>query len=152
VRLQVARSHGLGNLHGLGHLSIALGQKERETGLGLRQAWTGEIFATTEIYDPTAQSWRSGPNLGEARSGFGAVVVDGDVIVAGGEVFSPDQALDSVERLDPSTRELEPLQSLPHGLHGNPLLTIDDAIFLPGGSTLPAAVANDGVTYRLEVG
>ena len=114
--------------------------------------WTGEIFATTEIYDPTAQSWRPGPDLGEARSGFGAVVIDGDVIVAGGEVFSPDQALDSVERLNPNTGKMEPLQSLPHGLHGNPLLTIDGALYLPGGSTRPAAVANDGVTYRLEVG
>ena len=51
--------------------------------------WKGEIFDTTEVYDPDTQTWRAGPSLGEPRSGFGAVVVDGAIVVAGGEVFSP---------------------------------------------------------------
>ena len=58
-----------------------------------------EVFDTTEVFDPETQAWRAGPSLGEARSGFGAAVVDGAIVVAGGEVFSPDQALTSVEIL-----------------------------------------------------
>jgi non-specific serine/threonine protein kinase len=113
--------------------------------------WEDEIFATTEIYDPDAQAWRAGPSLGEARSGFGAVVVDEAIVVAGGEVFSPDEALDSVERLEHAGGQWAYIQSLPHGLHGNPLVAIDGGIYLPGGSMRPAAVDNDGVTYRIQL-
>jgi hypothetical protein len=114
--------------------------------------WMGEIFDTTEIYDPEAESWREGPTLTESRSGFGAAVVGKVVIVAGGEVFDPDQALTSVERLNAEPEGWFPIESLPHGLHGNPLLAIGGDVYLPGGSTRPAGVANDGEIYRLTVG
>ena len=114
--------------------------------------WEGEIFDTTEVYDPVTQTWRAGPSLMEARSGFGAVVVDGAIVVAGGEVFSPDEALASVERLEPSRGEWATIEPLPHGLHGNPLVAIDTSVYLPGGSIRAAAVDNDGLTYRLLVG
>jgi N-acetylneuraminic acid mutarotase len=114
--------------------------------------WATGVVNTTEVYDPAAQSWRAGPTLGEARSGFGAVVVEGAIVVAGGEVFSPDAALDSVEILNPGSDEWAPVESLPHGLHGNPLVALNTEVYLPGGSTRPAAVANDGVTYRLVMG
>jgi hypothetical protein len=44
------------------------------------------------------------------------------------------------------------IDPLPHGLHGNPLVAIDDRVYLPGGSTRPAGVANDGAMYRLDAG
>jgi hypothetical protein len=113
--------------------------------------WAGEIHDTTEIYDPAAESWREGPSLTEPRSGFGAAVVGKVIIVAGGEVFDPDKALTSVERLNAEPDGWFPTDSLPHGLHGNPLVAIGGDVYLPGGSTRPAGVANDGVTYRLAV-
>jgi hypothetical protein len=88
----------------------------------------------------------------EPRSGFGATVVETTIVVAGGEVFDPDQALTSVERLDAEPDRWFPIDSLPHGLHGNPLVAIGGAVYLPGGSTRPAGVANDGEIYRLIVG
>ena len=111
--------------------------------------WAGEVFDTTEAFDPATQTWRAGPSLGEARSGFGAAVVDGAIVVAGGEVFSPDQALTSVEILEPEDDQWATIEPLPHGLHGNPLVAIDTAVYLPGGSIRAAAVDNDGLTYRL---
>jgi Kelch motif len=113
--------------------------------------WEGEIFDTTEVYDLETRTWRAGPSLGEPRSGFGAVVVDGAIVAAGGEVFSPDEALASVERLEPAGGEWTRIEPLPHGLHGNPLVTIDTAIYLPGGSIRAAAVDNGGLTYRLQL-
>lgn len=112
--------------------------------------WQGEIFDTTEIYDSEDEAWRPGPTLNHARSGFGAVVVDDAIVVAGGEVFSPDEALDSVERLDLETGEWAPAPPLPVGLHGNPIVELDSDLYLPGGSTLAGAVVNDGRTYRLS--
>lgn len=111
--------------------------------------WEGQIFDTTEVYDPVMGTWRAGPSLMEARSGFGAVVVDGSIVVAGGEVFSPDEALTSVEMLEPADDQWATIEPLPHGLHGNPLVAIDTAVYLPGGSIRAAAVDNDGLTYRL---
>ena len=114
--------------------------------------WMGEIHATTEIHDPESETWRAGPSLSEPRSGFGATVVDDRIIVAGGEVFDPDQALASVESLSDGEEQWRLIDPLPHGLHGNPLVTLGDQVFLPGGSTRPAGVANDGALYRLDSG
>lgn len=112
--------------------------------------WMGEIFATTEVYDPGTEKWRAGPSLSEPRSGFGAAVSGGGIIVAGGEVFDPDRALSDVEVLDGGRWQV--IDPLPHGLHGNPLVALADHIYLPGGSTRAAGVANDGATFRLDAG
>ena len=111
--------------------------------------WDGVIFDTTEIFDPESGSWRSGPTLNEARSGFGAAVVDGSIVVAGGELFSPETALDSVEILTNATDAWSYHVPLPYGLHGNPLVETDGDVYLPGGSTRARDVVNDGRTYRL---
>ena len=112
--------------------------------------WQGEIFNTIEIYDAESGTWRPGPSLGEARSGFGAAVVDGTIVVAGGEVFEPNQALSSVERLDVASAKWSHADPLPYGLHGNPLVAIGSDLYLPGGSTQAAGVENDGRSYRLH--
>jgi len=114
--------------------------------------WDGEIFDTTEVYDPVMRIWQAGPSMTEARSGFGAAVVDGAIVVAGGEVFSPDQALTSVEMLEPADDLWATMEPLPYGLHGNPLVAIDTVVYLPGGSVRAAAVDNDGLTYGLDLG
>ena len=113
--------------------------------------WMGEIFDTTDIFDLETETWREGPRLLDPRSGFGAVVVEDSVFVAGGEVFDPDEALKSVERLDDESRGWLSVESLPHGLHGNPLVAAGRHVYIPGGSTRAADVVNDGATYRLDV-
>jgi hypothetical protein len=112
--------------------------------------WQGEIFASTEIYDPRGDTWRHGPSLGEARSGFGATVLDDMIFVAGGEVFHPDQALDSVEILE--SGEWRAGESLPIGLHGNPLVAAGGALYLPGGSIRANGVDNQGSMRSLPGG
>lgn len=114
--------------------------------------WQGDIFNTTEIFDPVAGSWRSGPSLNDARSGFGAAVIDGGIVVAGGEVLEPDEALSTVERFDASNGEWSFIDPLSHGLHGNPLVVVGSNLYLPGGSTRAAAIENDGRSYRLSFG
>jgi N-acetylneuraminic acid mutarotase len=110
--------------------------------------WQGRFFTSTEIYDPATDTWRPGPDMNEARSGFGAVSHQGSIFVAGGEVFSPDQALASVERLGDGAWELA--EPLPFGLHGNPLASFGDALYLPGGSLRPGGIDNPGTMLRLD--
>ncbi len=114
--------------------------------------WLGEIWASTEIYDPAAETWRPGPELNEARSGFGAGATEEGILVVGGEVFSPDVALDTVEFYDFGDESWSFIDPLPYGLHGNPLVGLESDIYLPGGSTRPAGVENDGRMYRLSLG
>jgi hypothetical protein len=114
--------------------------------------WQGEIFDNTEIFNPGSQSWRAGPSLIEARSGFGAAVVGDSIVVAGGEVFEPDRALSSVELLAGESGQWSLIDSLPHGLHGNPLIAIGPDLYLPGGSARAADMQNDGRSFRITLG
>lgn len=111
--------------------------------------WQGEIFDTIEIYNSDSQTWRLGPSLNEARSGFGAVAIGERIVVAGGELFSPEEALPSVEMLDADGDEWVFIDPLPHGLHGNPLVGLGSDLLLPGGSTRARDVVNDGRTFLL---
>ncbi len=89
------------------------------------------MHSSTEIYDPEAGSWRDGPTLIEARSGFGAVAV-GDTSSSPGERFSGPTG-HSLELLDDGDWvEGEPI---PCGLHGDPLVALEGRLYLPGGST-----------------
>ena len=78
---------------------------------------------------------------------FGATVIDGAIMVAGGEVFEPVQALDTVEMIPPGDLAWLRSVDLPMGLHGNPLVALDDRVYLPGGSIEAAAVDNPGQLF-----
>jgi len=115
--------------------------------------WEGEMLASVEVFDPESGSWSSGPKMQEARSGFGATVLGDSIFVAGGEVFDQSNgfvatALDSVERFDSEMWSLE--GPLPRRLHGVPLSTVGESIYLLGGSTKAADVDNTGEVWSLQ--
>ena len=115
--------------------------------------WTEAMLSSVEIFDPEESAWSGGPPMREARSGFGAAILGDNIYVAGGEVFDQSQgfqatALDSVERFD-GEAWLE-AGSLPRQLHGVPLATVGDTIYLLGGSTEPAGVDNPGEVWSLQ--
>lgn len=112
--------------------------------------WRGEIFSSTEIYDPESDTWRPGPSLMQPRSGFGATTFGDTIAVAGGEIFGPDESLDSLELLDDGSWSLG--EALPFGIHGNPLVFVPDRLYLPGGSTRAGGVDNPGTIFSLPVG
>lgn len=109
--------------------------------------WGEAILQTVEIFDPATGVWSAGPDMLEARSGFGASTVDGLIIVAGGEVFNPARALDSVEVFDGSNWVSGGV--LPVPLHGVPLASVGDRVFVLSGSREAAAVDNTGAVWSL---
>lgn len=112
--------------------------------------WPGQFFDSVEIYDPETDTWEEGPPMAEARSGFGATVAGDVIVVAGGEVFGPDEALVSVERYDGGAWVSG--EPLPTGLHGIPLVSYEDRLYVPGGSTRPGGVVNPGTMLSYPIG
>lgn len=115
--------------------------------------WDAEMLSGVEVFDPQSGTWSSGPAMQEARSGFGATVLGGSIFVAGGEVFDQSNgfqatALDSVERFGGAA--WTSAESLPRELHGVPLVTSGDSIYLLGGSIEAAAADNTGEVWSLQ--
>jgi non-specific serine/threonine protein kinase len=109
--------------------------------------WRSTMRRDVEVYDPATGEWSAGPPMAEARSGFGATVVDGNIVVGGGEVFGPDRALASTEIL--AGDDWSSFEPLPSPLHGLPLVTIDDRVLALSGSSLAAGVENTGAVWSI---
>jgi hypothetical protein len=115
--------------------------------------WQEEMLSSVEIFDIDAGAWSEGPAMQVARSGFGATVAGDTIYVAGGEVFDFSDgfvatALDSVERFGGAAWTVA--TPLPRRLHGVPLVTVDETIYLLSGSIEAAAADNTGEVWSLQ--
>jgi hypothetical protein len=62
-------------------------------------------LASAEVYDPSSRSWTATGNMVEAREGRTAtLLLDGNVLVAGGTGSAGSTLLESAELYDPSSR------------------------------------------------
>ncbi len=115
--------------------------------IGGRWRGDGEL-KSVEIYDPSG-GWREGPALQTARAGFAAAVVEGRILVAGGEViFTGSETLGSVELFDPNLGSWAFIEPLPAPVHGVGAATLVGQVYLPGGSDRAGAIDNLG---RLQI-
>jgi N-acetylneuraminic acid mutarotase len=108
--------------------------------------WSGEgELASVEIYTPATDTWRNGPPMQVPRAGFAAAVVDGHIVVAGGEVVSNGtETLASVEMLTPGSAGWQMGPSLPVPIHGVGGDAFDHRMLLLGGSIRAGAIENEG--------
>ena len=112
--------------------------------LGGRWFGQGEL-ASVEIYTPATKTWRNGPPMQVPRAGFAAAVVDGHIMVAGGEVvFNGTETLDSVEMLGPDSVSWQMGPALPVPIHGVGGAAFDHRMLLLGGSIRAGAIENEG--------
>ncbi len=103
--------------------------------LGGRANSLSSNTATVEVYDPAADSWRTGPRLNVAHGGFAAAVF-GDVAVAvGGE--QPDRALDEVETIRLPDGAWEPAGPVPTRRHGHAMAAVGGRFYVIGGADVP---------------
>ena len=108
-------------------------------------------FNSVEVYNPDTDTWRRSPSMNQPRSGFGATVWDGKIVVIGGELLSPLNIINTVEFYDPETRQWALAEyTLPAPLHGMPIVTDGDAIYVIGGSGIAGGLGNRGMVYRLR--
>ena len=120
--------------------------------LGGRNVQVSEV-AAVEIFDPVSKTWRNGPSLTESRSGFGAAVVQGQIMVAGGELISGGNlglTLDSFEVYAPSRGQFVRGPDMPAPLHGVALVSIDDKLLVLGGANVAGSIAPAGQYFLYE--
>lgn len=119
--------------------------------IGGRWGGTGAL-ATVEIFSPASGSWRDGPEMNEARSGFGAAAVGGRIVVAGGEILGarPWTALAGAEVYDPDTDAWTLLPELPAGIHGMPVVGFEGTAYVLGGSDRAGGIDNRGRVLKYD--
>jgi hypothetical protein len=104
-------------------------------------AATGQVFQLTvpevDVYDIAGDIWTTLPatsNIPTQRAGTAAAVLDGRLIVIGGESGAQETAHSEVEMLDPTTGRWSTLAPLQVGRHGTQAVVHDGRIYIAAGS------------------
>ncbi len=117
--------------------------------IGGRHPAAGELNST-EVYDPEKDTWNPGPSLNVARAGHAAVVYQQKIMVMGGEVILTGRnTLADSEILDRFDGKWRSGVQLPEPVHGMPVVSDGQHLYLIGGSRRAAAAENHGRVYRL---
>jgi N-acetylneuraminic acid mutarotase len=113
-------------------------------------AATNETFALTvrevDVFDFATARWSTLPaaaNIPTPRAGAGAVVLDGRLVVLGGESGGQPLAHDEVEAFDPATGRWTALAPLAMGRHATQAVVHDGRIYLASGSRTRGATEVD---------
>lgn len=94
---------------------------------------TGESQAVDvlEIYDPRSDTWRRGPDLPVALSGYALAAFEGRLYLFGG--WDGRQVTDTVYRFDPSSDTWDEIGKLPSARAYSGAAVVGSRIFLLGG-------------------
>ena len=93
-------------------------------------------MSTNEAYDPITNTWSLRASLPSARAGHGSAVLNGKIVIFGGEGNLANPAtgtFENTDEYDPATdswRALAPMITPRHGMNG---AVYDNVIYVPGG-------------------
>ena len=95
-------------------------------------------FSTTigevDVYDIATDSWTTlSDTLPTPRAGNAAAVVDGKILILGGESGVQEPAHSDVEALDPATGRWTALPPLSRGRHGTGMVQFGDELYMAAG-------------------
>jgi N-acetylneuraminic acid mutarotase len=100
-------------------------------------------------YDPKADHWDILTPTPQPVSGAGAAIVDGRLIVVGGEGVTTVSGTAQAYDLTASTATWTPLTSLDPGRHGLGVTAIDNTLYAIGGATKPGHTASTNLVAAL---
>jgi non-specific serine/threonine protein kinase len=117
--------------------------------IGGRRLSSSKNLATLERYDPVADRWQRLPSMPAPRGGFGATVVGGNLIAAGGE--TPTGALRTVVSYNFRSRKWSSLAPLPFAVHGQAVTAVGRSIYVIGGGRRAGHYASTNQAEVLEL-
>ena len=125
------------------HLAAAaLGGKLYVAGGRNRSGLRNEL----EMFDPATKRWKKLAPLPTARGGNGASVLDGKLIVVGGEA---SRNFPEAEEYDPQTGKWRRLRDMSLPLHGIYPVTLGKDLIVAGGAIRPGfAATNRVIAFR----
>jgi len=99
---------------------------------------SNNTFGHVLIWNPVTRAWREGPPMNEARAGFAARVVQGQIIVSDGEQLdaSPPRLTTSLEVFAPGANSWVMGLASPVAVHGTTGAVVNGKFVLTGGSDI----------------
>jgi N-acetylneuraminic acid mutarotase len=102
-----------------------------------RYSLFGETIPAVDVFDFQTRTWLTSKlpgDLPSPRAGAAVAVLNGKILVMGGESSTQTDAFDTVNSLDPTTRTWSALEPMKHARHGTQAITSGMGIFIAGGS------------------
>ena len=94
-----------------------------------------ENSAAFERFDPASGNWEKLPDMPTPRGSFGAALVDGRIVVVGGE--EPTRVLATVEMYDIANRKWSTQAPINTPVHGEAVAAVGSTIYVIGGADRP---------------
>lgn len=136
-------------------LYVAAGRRSKQ---GAADDTFKDTEAAVDVFDFTTGQWLNGSsvpdNIPTKRAGAAAAVLNGELIVIGGEVESnppDDLALTTTEALNPTSGTWRTLAPMNLGRHASQAVVHNDAIYLPAGSKTKGATEITASESFMEV-
>jgi N-acetylneuraminic acid mutarotase len=118
-------------------------------GVGGRKFSVGSSTDVVQRYDPNADRWTALTPTPQPVSGAGAAIVDGRLIVAGGEGVTSVSTTVQAYDLTASTATWTTLPSLTPGRHGLGVTAIGKTLYAVGGATKAGYTASTDLVEAL---
>ena len=94
-----------------------------------------QTVGAVDVYDIRAKRWSTlAAPLPTERAGTASAVIDGKLVVIGGESMAHESAHREVEAWDPATARWQALPPLPVGRHGTQAAALGDQVYIAAGS------------------
>ena len=118
--------------------------------VGGREFDSTQNTKAVQRYDPASDRWARLADLPRPLSGAGAAIIQGQLLVAGGENTTP-QAVSTVRAYDLTapTATWNTLPPLTEARHGLAVTAIDNTLYAIGGSTEPGHTASTSTVDAL---
>jgi hypothetical protein len=97
--------------------------------------YAANTIGNVDVFDIVANSWSSPTQIPTQRGAPGVAIVNGELVIAGGEVLSSGSALKVVEAYNPITNTWKTKPDLNVGRHATQMISYQGKLFLCAGST-----------------
>ncbi|HLA62841.1 MAG TPA: kelch repeat-containing protein, partial [Rhodothermales bacterium] len=114
--------------------------------MGGRNA-SGQVLGSVERYNPTTNTWSSGPSLRDDRTNAAATVIGGYLVLTGGR-DDDGEVTDDCEMYDPSDNRWESYSNLRNEREGHAAFSVGGVGYAFGGSSPGGTYRTDAEVYE----